>query len=138
MTVSGILQDQTIILSDAGSGFKFCPKPGKFTACKGVKNVYEFDKGLAKAYITIVFTFPASGVLCSLMLIYSCKRIAYNITKRVPDDVVGHSPAGWMTVQVFCEYVGSIYTPHRGKYSAKFSFALYIDGHRIHLTLSTE
>jgi hypothetical protein len=63
-------------------------KPGKFTACKGVKNVYEFDRGHAKVYITVVLTFPASGVLCSLMLIYSCKRIAY-ITKRIPNDMVG-------------------------------------------------
>jgi hypothetical protein len=119
MAISGILQDQTRILNDAGSGCKFCPKPGKFTACRGVKNVYEFDRGLAKAYITVVLTFPASGVLCSLMLIYSCKIIAYDITKRVPDDmVVGHSPAGWMTVQVFCEYAGNVFTPHLGKYSA--------------------
>jgi len=81
MTISGILQNQTRILNDAGTGFKFCPKPGKFTACKGVKNVYEFDRGLAKAYITVVLTFSASGVLCSLMLIYACKRIAYDITK---------------------------------------------------------
>jgi hypothetical protein len=78
--------------------------------------VYEFDRGLAKAYITVVLTFPASGVLCSLMLIFSCKRIAYDITKRVPDGmVVGHSPAEWMTAHVFCEYAGSVFTPHLGK-----------------------
>jgi len=70
------------------------------------------------------------------MLIYSCKRIiAYDSTKRVPDDMVaGHSPAGWMTAQVFCEYAGNVFTPHLGKYSATFSVALYIDGHRIHLS----
>jgi hypothetical protein len=97
--------------------------------------VYEFDRGLAKAYVTVVLTFPVSGVLCSLMLTYSCKRITYDITKRVPDDMVaGHSPAGWMTVQVFCAYAGNVFTPHLGKYSAKFSVAVYIDGHRIHLT----
>jgi len=48
--------------------------------------------------------------------------------------VVGHSPAGWMTAQFFCEYAGNVFTPHLGKYSAKFSVALYVDGHRIHLT----
>jgi len=40
----------------------FCPKPGKVTACRVVKNVYGFDRGLAEAYITVVFTFFASGV----------------------------------------------------------------------------
>jgi hypothetical protein len=69
------------------------------------------------------------------MLIYSCKRIAYDITKRVPDDMgVGHSPARWMTAQVFCEYAGHVFMPHLGKYSIKFSVALSIDGHLIHLT----
>jgi hypothetical protein len=68
MTISAILQDQTRILDDDVSGFKFCPKPGKVTACKVV---YEVDRGLEKAYITVVLTFPASGVFCSLMLICS-------------------------------------------------------------------
>jgi hypothetical protein len=57
------------------------------------------------------------------------------ISQRVPDNVVaGHNPAGWMTAQVFCEYTGNVFTPHLGKYTAKFSVALYIDGHRIHLS----
>jgi hypothetical protein len=51
------------------------------------QNVYEVDRGLEKAYITVVLTFPASGVFCSLMLLYSCKRVAYDITKRVPGDM---------------------------------------------------
>jgi hypothetical protein len=33
-------------------------------------------------------------------------------------------PAGWMTVQVFCEHVGNVFIPHLGKYSVKFSVAL--------------
>jgi hypothetical protein len=98
------------------------------------QNVYEVDRGLEKAYITVVLTFPTSGLLCSLMLICSCKRVAYDITKRVPDDMgVGQIPAGWMTAQVFCKYIGNIFIPHLGKYSVKFIVALYIDGHRIHL-----
>ena len=47
---------------------------------------------------------------------------------------VGHSPARWMTAQVFCQYSGNVFTPHLGKYSIKFSVLLSIDGHRIHLT----
>jgi hypothetical protein len=42
----------------------FYPEPGKVTACRGVKNVYGFGRGLAEAYITVVLTFLASGVLC--------------------------------------------------------------------------
>jgi len=42
----------------------FYPKPGKVAACRGVKNVYGFDRGLAEAYTTVVLTFLAFGVLC--------------------------------------------------------------------------
>lgn len=101
MKISGILQGQTRILDDDRSSFQFSPRPGKVTACKGVKNLYEVDRGLTQVFIVGVLTFPASGVMCSLVLVYSCKRIAYEI-KRVPDDMgVGHSPAGWMTVESF-------------------------------------
>jgi hypothetical protein len=55
--------------------------------------------------------------------------------KEFPDDMgVGQSPAGWMTVQVFCKYVGNVFIPRLGKCSVKFIVALYIDGHCIHLT----
>jgi len=68
MTISGILQDQTRILNDGRSGFKFCPKPGKFTSCKGAKNVYEFDRGLTQAFITSVLR----AVLKKIKIFYSC------------------------------------------------------------------
>jgi hypothetical protein len=48
--------------------------------------MYEVDKGVAKASITAVFAFYASGMMCTHMLIYPFKRIPSEITQRVPAD----------------------------------------------------
>jgi len=48
--------------------------------------IYELDKGVARASITDVFAFSASGMMCTHMLIYPFKRIPSEITQRVPDD----------------------------------------------------
>jgi hypothetical protein len=81
-----ILQDQTIIFNSDDSSFHVCPKTGKVLTCKGDKNAYEIDRGLAKASITDALAFSASGMMCPPMPIYPCKRIPSDITKRVPGD----------------------------------------------------
>jgi hypothetical protein len=48
--------------------------------------MYKFDRGVAKASITAVFGFCASGMMCTHMLKYPFKRIPSEITPRVPDD----------------------------------------------------
>jgi hypothetical protein len=40
----------------------------------------EVDTGLTRAFITAVFAFPASGIMCPSMLIYPCERIPSEIT----------------------------------------------------------
>jgi hypothetical protein len=95
-----ILQDPTRISKSDKLSFHFCPKTGKVLTYKGDKNAYEIDRGLAEASITDMLAFPASGMICSPMLIYPYKRIPSEITKRVPDDWgVGHSPTEWMTIR---------------------------------------
>jgi hypothetical protein len=99
------------------------------------KNAYEIDRGLAKASVTDMLAFSASGTMCPPMLICPYKRIPLEITKRVPDDWgVGHSPAGWMTAEVFYEYTGNVFTSHLGKHNVEFPADLPVDGHGTHLT----
>jgi hypothetical protein len=93
-----ILQDSTRILNGDKPSFHFCPKAGKVLKCKGDKNGYEIDRGLAKASVTDILAFSGSGMMCPPMLICPYKTIPLEITKRVPDDWgVGHSTAEWMT-----------------------------------------
>jgi hypothetical protein len=45
------------------------------------KNAYEIDRGLAKASITDMLAFFASGMMCLPMLIYPHKTIPSEITE---------------------------------------------------------
>jgi hypothetical protein len=97
-----ILQGPTRIFNIDKPCFHFRPQAGKVLKCKGDKNAYEIHRGLAKASVTDMLTFSASGMMCPPMLIYPYKTIPLEITKRVPDNWrVEHSPAGWMTAEVF-------------------------------------
>jgi hypothetical protein len=130
-----ILQDPTRIFNGDKLSFHFCPKAGKVLKCKGDKNAYEIDRGLAKLSGADMFAFSASGMMCPAMLIYPYKRILLEITKRVPNDWgVGHSPAGWMTAEVFREYTGNVFTSHLGKHNISLPANLPVDEHCIHLT----
>jgi hypothetical protein len=78
--------------------------------------VYEIDRGLAEAFITDVFAFSASGLICPPMLIYPCQRIRSEITKAVREDLEqGHILTEGMTTQVFYEYIGHVFAPKLGK-----------------------
>jgi hypothetical protein len=130
-----ILQDPTRIFNGDKPSFHFCPKAGKVFKCKREKNSYEIDRGVAKASVTVKLTFSASGTMCPPMLIYPYKRIQLEITKRVPDDWgVGHSPAGWITAELFYECTGNIFTSHLRKHNVMFPANLSVDGHCTHVT----
>jgi hypothetical protein len=75
------VQGSIRIFNGEKSSFQFISKTGKVLACKGVKNVYEVDRGLARATIEAVFAFSASGMMCPPMLIYPYKRIPSEITQ---------------------------------------------------------
>jgi hypothetical protein len=81
-----ILQDPTRIFNGDKPSFHLCPKAGKVLKCKGDKSAYEIDRGLAKASVTDMLVFSASGTMCPPMLIYPYERIPLEITERVPDD----------------------------------------------------
>jgi hypothetical protein len=130
-----ILQDPTRTFNGDKPSFRFCPKAGKVLKCKGDKNAYEIDRDLAKASVTDILAFSASGMMCPPMLIYPYKRILFEITKRVPDDWgVAYGPAEWMRAEVFYEYTGNVFALHLGKHNVKFPANLSVDGHRTHLT----
>jgi hypothetical protein len=59
-----ILQNPTRIFNGNETSSHFCPNPRKFLKCKGDKNAYEIDRGLAN-----MLTFSPSGMMCPPMLI---------------------------------------------------------------------
>jgi hypothetical protein len=69
------------------------------------------------------------------MVIYPYQRILSEITKTISDDWgVGHSTTGWMTAEVFSEYIGCIFTPHFGQHNVQFPVMLFVNRYHTHLT----
>lgn len=105
-------------------------------AAKGARNIYEIDRGLAKSNLTVMFSFSASGVLVPPMVIYPYKRIPEDIRKSMPKGWgLGISDNGWMTKEVFYEYISKVFHPHLVSIKTKLPIIFFVDGHATHLTL---
>lgn len=83
-----------------------------------------------------MFTFSASGITTSPMIIYPYKRLPPAVGNSVPRDWgIGLSNNGWMKSENFYEYVSKVFYPSLLKHGCKFPVILFVDGHRSHLTL---
>ncbi|XP_067004498.2 uncharacterized protein [Anabrus simplex] len=131
-----ILQDPTRVFNGDETNFLLCPNNGKVLAEKAVKNVYEIDRGLAKASITVMFTFSASGCIVPPMIIYPNQRIRAEIQNSIPDPEwgIGRSDNGWMKAELFYEYIANIFSPYLTKHNIQRPVILFVDGHKSHLT----
>ncbi|KAK9717018.1 hypothetical protein QE152_g24406 [Popillia japonica] len=95
-----ILDEPRRILNGDKTCFLLGPKETKVLAPKGCKNVYEVDKAVANANLTVMFTFSASGDTTPPMIIYPCNL------NSVPEEWgVGLSENGWMKAEIFFEYI---------------------------------
>ena len=93
--------------------------------CQGDRNVYEVDRGPAKAFLTAKFTYSASELMCLRIVIYQHQQIPSEMT--IPDDRgLGHSPTGQKTAEVFYHYTKHPFIPHFGKH---FPVILFATGH---------
>lgn len=132
-----ILKDPTRIFNGDETNFLLCPKTKNVLAAKGARNVYEVDRGLAKANLTVMFTFSAAGVVSPPMVIYPYKRVPEEIRKSLPKGWgMGVSDNGWMTKEIFYEYISKVLHPYLVQMGTKFPIIYFVDGHATHLTLS--
>ncbi|XP_031359109.1 eukaryotic translation initiation factor 5B-like [Photinus pyralis] len=130
-----VIEDPTRIFNGDETGFQICPETGKVLAPKGIKNVYTIDQGSSKENITVMFTFSASGSTCSPMIVYPYKRIPEKISQSVPANWgIGRSDSGWMTAEVFYEYISKVFYPYLIAEGITFPVILFVDGHKSHLT----
>lgn len=83
-----ILLDDKRVFNGDETNFLLCPKNKKVIACRGTKNVYEIDKGVAKSSLTVMFTFGANGSLTPPMIIYPYKR-------KPPQEILQTVPSNW-------------------------------------------
>lgn len=110
-------------------------KNSKVLSIKGIRNVYEIDRGQAKSAVTVMFTFSASGNIVPPMIIFPYKRIPSDVVRSVPDTRgIGHSDSGWMKSEVFYEYIANVFNPFLVNNKITLPVILFVDGHKTHLT----
>lgn len=103
----------------------------------GSKNVYEIDRGQAKANLTVMFSFSAAGHIIPPMVIFPYKRIQQDIVDSIPDGIEWQkSESGWMTAEIFEYYVEKIFYVNLIKNNIQFPVIYFVDGHRTHMTYS--
>nr|CAI5852989.1 unnamed protein product [Callosobruchus analis] len=132
-----ILNDASRVYNGDETNFLLCPKNKKVLAPKGSKNVLEVDHGTAKASLTVMFSFSASGSAAPPMIIYPYKKnVPKDIADTVPDHWgIGHSDNGWMKSELFVDYILNIFHPYLIEQKVKRPVILFLDGHKTHLTI---
>lgn len=131
-----VLDDPNRMFNGDESGFSLCPKTGKVLGPKGWKNLYVIKSGKEKENITVLITFNASGAICPPLVVFPYVRPPKALIENVPRNwVVGKSDSGWMTGEVFFEYISNDFNSWLERNNIKRPILLLIDGHKSHMTL---
>lgn len=127
-------QPQRVFNADE-TGFQLCPSTGRVLTAKGDKNVYAVEQGNSKENITVLFTFSADGKTCPPLIVFPYKRLPDKISNSVPPKWgIGRSDTGWMTADVFNQFITTIFAPYLAENNIKKPVILFIDGHKSHIT----
>lgn len=87
-----------------------------------------------KESITVLFTFSAAGDVCCPFIVYPYQRLPEKICESIPEGWgIGKSDNGWMTTEVFYEFIANVFHPYLVSKSVEFPVILYVDGHKTHL-----
>lgn len=114
------------------------PAGKKVIVQKGQKSVYQRINSDEKECITTLVMGSAASVVGPTMVVYSYARIPADIAESTPRDwAIGKSESGWMTGELFYEYIINIFDPWLTKNNIPRPVILFIDGHTSHLTLHT-
>ncbi|XP_072384649.1 uncharacterized protein [Diabrotica undecimpunctata] len=133
---SDILEHAHGIFNADETAISLCPKSGKVLAPKGDKNIYSVSKTSEKENLTVLLTVSASGEICPPMVVYLYKRVPADIVTKFPKSWgLGKSANGWMTGEVFFEYMANIFEPWLTENNIERSVIFFVDGHKSHLTL---
>lgn len=133
-----VLSEPKRIFNGDESAFFLNPKGSKVLAKKGDKCIFQQVNCDEKECITVLVTGNAAGDLCPPLLCLKYERLPQEIVAGVPPEWgVGKSPNGWMTGQVFYEYLTNIFHPWLVTNKITLPVILFMDGHSSHLTLHT-
>lgn len=115
---------------------KVCPKGEKVLTIKGTKHVNEVCSSNEKESLTVLLCVSAAGQVGPSLIVYPGQRHPKNIEQFLPNNwSVGKSEKGWITGEVFYEYIANVFHKWLIKNNVPLPVILYVDGHSSHLTL---
>jgi len=115
--------------------FQICPSSGSVLAEKEEKNVNSIGKRSSKENITVMFSFSTNGKKCCPVIVYPYKRIPEKFAQLVPAEwEIVRSDRGWMTCEVFYEYLANIFHSFIFSQGVIFPVVLFVDCHKSRLT----
>ncbi|KAJ8910325.1 hypothetical protein NQ315_012331 [Exocentrus adspersus] len=117
--LTDIFKDPSRIFNCDESGFCLCPKSGKVLGPRGYKNLYSIKLGNEKENITVLMIPPRA------------------VVENMPIGwVLGKSEKGWMTSDVFFEYIANDFNKWAVENNIPRPLLIFVDGHKSHMTLA--
>ncbi|KAL9702723.1 hypothetical protein quinque_006241 [Culex quinquefasciatus] len=133
-----ILEDPDRMINGDETNFLLNPKTKAVLAMRGSRNVYETERNNSKLAVTVMFSFYASGESVPPTVIYPYKSIPSTIAQSVPSTWgIAKSDKGWMTADVFRDYIRNVLNPDLEKRGVKKPVLYFVDGHSSHINLET-
>lgn len=133
-----ILQDPNRIINGDETSFQLNPKNKTVFALRGSRNVYDVERTSSKVNITTMFSFFASGETIPPTIIYPYKTIPKSVAKSVPPKWgIAKSENGWMTTDVFRDYIKNVLNPHLERNKVKKPVIFITDRHVSHINIDT-
>lgn len=137
-TLDSILKDPSRIFNADESAFFLNPSGNKVLVKKGQKNVYQHINNDEKECITALLIGNAAGTVGPTMIVFRYARLPVDIAENAPSDwALGKSDNGWMTCELFYEYVSNVFHKWLNDNNIERPVILFIDGHTSHLSLPT-
>lgn len=132
--ISEVLNQPHRVFNADETNFQICQSTGLVLAEKGARNVYNIEHSKAKESITALFTFSAAGDICCPFIVYPYQRLPEKVCESLPEGWgVGKSDNGWMTTEVFYEFIANVFYPYLVSKAVEFPVILFVDGHKTHL-----
>lgn len=132
-----ILNHPSRIMNGDETAFQLCPDTGKVIGPKAWKNIYEINVGNDKETITVLLFITASGKVMTPMIVYPYTRLPKDVADSVPSDfMVGKSDTGWMTSEVFYEYMANSFNKWLEENKIQKPVLCLSDGHKSHLNMA--
>ncbi|XP_014234990.1 uncharacterized protein LOC106657828 [Trichogramma pretiosum] len=135
---SEILLGPSRIYNLEETGVQLCPKNGKLLGLKSEKNMYCISPGQDKQNITVLCCYGADCTGIAPMIVYPYSRFPpKDIAASVSDEfVIGHSPSGWMTMDLCYKYIVNGFHKELVDQGIQFPVLLLFDGHSSHMSLA--